>query len=393
MSSKYLSILNELISVPSFVGTDSHLLVLLKDKLEKLDFEVTVKNSTPEFWNLDTQGSPPLFAEFENPKFLVAYPPKERDSGLLLFAHNDTEKLSADNQKLMQFSDGESKYFGHGIADDKAGVAVILLAVESLSKNPEVKLPAIVFAHAKHGGCYGMSEAISSLKNRTGAIYCHPAESNQGFTQIKVASRGIATFSLKLVGELPIESEENTPASADPRLGRSAITLSTMFISEVNNWADPDIVWLVSEISSKGKDYRVPELCEFRISVWFRNLTLDEIETTLKARFFTFGSQHGISDDLLPQISGIRANPAVTANEGFVEIVKSAITRHTGESVSEYDWHAASDIRFPLLHLGIPAVGFGCLAGGFYGGDEWVDKTSFHQFVEIVTDLTENYAS
>jgi acetylornithine deacetylase len=390
--SQYVSTLTDLISVPSFVGAESLLLPPLKEKLEKLRFRVTVQNSNPAAWHLDSQGSPPLLAEYGNPEFLVAYPPKERDSGLLLFAHYDTERPSVDSQQPIQFFEDELKYFGHGIADDKAGIAAILLAVESLSSNAEVKLPAIVIAQAKHGGCYGMSEAIASLKNRTGAIYCHPAESNQGFTQIKVASRGIATFNVKLTGKLPLETEENTPASADPRFGKSALTLSANFISEVDNWSDPDIVWLVSDISTAGRDFRVPEVCELRISVWFRNLSLKEVETIVNSRFLKFCSDHEMSTEHLPQIVGIRANPAATTNEEFSENVKTAITKHSGESVSEYDWHAASDIRFPLLHLEIPAVGFGCLAGGFYGGNEWVDKVSFRQFVEVVIDLTKNYA-
>jgi acetylornithine deacetylase/succinyl-diaminopimelate desuccinylase-like protein len=392
VSSQYVSTLTDLISVPSSVGAESLLLSPIEEKLEKLGFKVTIKNSNPSSWHLDTQGSPPLLTNYENPQFLIAYPPKERDSGLLLFAHYDTERLPADNQKPIEFSEDESKYYGHGIADDKAGVAAILLAVENLSTNVEIKLPAIVIAQAKHGGCYGMSEAIASLKNRTGAIYCHPAESNKGFSQIKVASRGIATFNVKFTGKLPLESEENTPASADPRLGKSALTLSANFISEANNWVDPDIVWLLSDISTAGKDFRVPEVCELRISVWFRNLSIEEIEAVLQSRFLEFCSNYEMSIEDLPQIVGIRANPAATTNEAFIENVKTTITKHSGESVSEYDWHAASDIRFPLLHLKIPAVGFGCLAGGFYGGKEWVDKTSFHQFVEIVIELTRNYA-
>lgn len=393
MSSKHSKMLHNLISVPSYAGEDSDFLLPLQERLEKHDFKVNVKNSNAAFWNIDTQGSPPLLTEYENPKFLVAYPPQDRDSGLLLFAHYDIERPSSNNQKQIEFAEDESRYFGHGIADNKAGVATILLAVESLSANSKVKLPAIVIAQAKHGGCYGMSEAIASLKNRTGAIYCHPAESNQGFSQIKVASRGVATFDAKFTGKLPLENEENTPASADPRLGKSAISLSANFISEISNWDDSDIVWLVSDISTTGKNFQVPKECELRISVWFRNSRLDEIETILQSRFLKFCFKHDMTTEHLPMIVGLRANAAATTNKAFIENVKMTIARHSGESVSEYDWHAASDIRFPLLHLDIPTVGFGCLAGGFYGGTEWVDKVSFHQFVEIVLDLIRNYAT
>ncbi len=391
VSTQFVNLLKDLISVPSFVGEYSLILSSLEKKLARIQYEVTVENSNPELWHSDKQGSPPLSVECKNPQFLVAYPPKERDSGLLLFAHYDTEKPSPNHQELLELSEDELKYIGHGIADDKAGIAAILLAVERASSDKQVKLPAIVFAQAKHGGCYGMSKAIASLKNRTGAIYCHPAESNQGFSQIKIASRGIATFNLKFSGELPIESEENTPASADPRLGESAIIRCTDFISEIAKWTDSDIVWLVSDISSAGKDFQVPKECAIRISVWFQNLNVKDIESILQDRFLKFCSERRMLSFHSPQIVGIRANPAITTDKEFIENVKLTVTKHSGKFVSEYHWHAASDIRFPLLHLNIPAVGLGCLAGGFYGGNEWIDKASFQHFVEIVHDLIKNY--
>ena len=75
----------------------------------------------------------------------------------------------------------------------------------------------------------------------------------------------------------------------------------------------------------------------------------------------------------------------------MAKLVKEIIFLYTSEDVEDYDWHSASDIRFPILHLGIPTVGLGCLAGGFYGGKEWIDKDSFHQFVQILTQLSRRY--
>lgn len=391
-SERDLQVLQELVSIPSFVGSDSRLLEVLADRLKLLNYEVTIETSNPSNWLNDIQGSPPLLTEYDQPKYLIAYPPKNRDSGLLLFAHYDTEKPNENVIKLaFTVYEEDAKFFGCGIADDKAGIAAILLAIEKLCFVPQQKLPAIVFAQAKHGGCYGMSQAIQSLKNRTAAIYCHPAESNQGFSQIKVASRGIATFELEFLGSLPTPSEENTPASADPRNGISALSLGWKFISEVENWNDQNIVWLVSEVSTVGRDYQVPQSCKIKISIWFKELDLIEIKNVLHKRFLNFNENWKVSINSLPEMVGMRANPASTKDENFVEKVRSTIRKHTGELPTEYDWHAASDIRFPLLHLGIPSVGFGCLAGGFYGGEEWIDKQSFEQFVEIVFDLARNY--
>jgi acetylornithine deacetylase/succinyl-diaminopimelate desuccinylase-like protein len=37
--------------------------------------------------------------------------------------------------------------------------------------------------------------------------------------------------------------------------------------------------------------------------------------------------------------------------------------------------------------MGVPAVGFGPLAGGFYGPDEWVDLASLHATTEALVRL------
>ena len=55
--------------------------------------------------------------------------------------------------------------------------------------------------------------------------------------------------------------------------------------------------------------------------------------------------------------------------------------------VETYDWHSASDIRFPMRCLDVPAVGFGATAGQFYGPNEWVDLASLHDSTAVVARM------
>lgn len=360
--------------------------------LEDFGYEVVISQSEPLNWQYDDQGSPPLHGPIEDTRYLIGYPPLQRDSGLLYFAHYDTE-LRVNEDDVFKIIEDETKFYGHGIADDKAGVAAIILAIETLLSENTNKLPAVVFAQAKQGGCFGMSKAISEVKNRSAAIYSHPAESNQGFRQIKTASRGIATFKVTFKGVVPKEVEENTPASADPRTGVSALRLASSFIQEIDSWNDEDIVWLVSDLRVSNKDFQVAELCSIKVSTWFRNVTLEEIDQIFRERFHREDWEFISTVQDSPTLVGIRANPALTTDQSFIHLVKDCVMCVTGQSVSEYAWHAASDIRFPLLHLGIPTVGLGCIAGGFYGGEEWVEKESFNHFVTILSEILKQFQS
>lgn len=388
---RFRSVLAELVEIRSFTGEVSPLIERLRNRLEKLGYQVIVGISTPEDWSHDVQGSPPLLSSVQQPEYIIAYPPIHQDSNLLLFAHYDTENY-AETPTVFNLTEDETKFYGHGIADDKAGIAAILLTIENLNFLGCKKFPAVVFAQAKQGGCFGMSKAISKVKNRIAAVYAHPAESNKGFSQIKTASRGIATFSLEFKGKLPYESEENTPASADPRQGQSAILLASQFILNIQSWNDPDIVWLASEIVSKNKNFQVPMSCEVLISTWFRRFGIQEVSNILIERLTLFAAKLNLNNQFLPKIIGLRANPAVALDQEFIESIKNIIAEHTSEAAMEYDWHAASDIRFPILHLGIPAVGLGCIGGGFYGGIEWINKSSFQQFTDILTNLSKDFA-
>ena len=95
------------------------------------------------------------------------------------------------------------------------------------------------------------------------------------------------------------------------------------------------------------------------------------------------GSECEVSVELV----GIRANPAHHPSSELQNRVREEIEKSTGAAIINYNWHSASDIRFPIRIKNIPAVGFGALAAGFYGGEEWVSLSSSIQTVECLLSL------
>jgi len=49
-----------------------------------------------------------------------------------------------------------------------------------------------------------------------------------------------------------------------------------------------------------------------------------------------------------------------------------------------YAAHLASDIRFPIRLCGLPTLGIGCLAGGFYTPEEWGDLDDLVRLVAVL---------
>ena len=88
------------------------------------------------------------------------------------------------------------------------------------------------------------------------------------------------------------------------------------------------------------------------------------------------------------------ANPAASGwDEPFCRVVREAVRETTGVAPVPYGAHAASDLRFPIRLRGIPAVGIGCRAGGFYGPDEWVDIEDLYRLTATVARVAQSWTA
>jgi acetylornithine deacetylase len=284
-----------------------------------------------------------------------------------------------------------SRLEGLGAADDKAGVVSIVAALRALKRVGQWPSGlCVAFVHAMSGGTGGSlpvwrALAERPMTSRAGAIYCHPAETGAGLSEIKVASRGLASVLVTTVGRTPPPREERTPASADPRSGVNAVELAPVVIDAVRRWvrfgAPRGTRCALTAIATPDRaPFRIPDRCDLAVDLWFEEGSPSALAASLAAFVrertalsSAWLAQHPVKVEL----EGLRASPSRTdRRSALVRAATRSISDVTGRAPVAYAGHAASDIRFPSLCAGIPAVGFGALGGGFYGPDEWVDLDS-----------------
>ena len=295
-----------------------------------------------------------------------------------------SKEWKLDPFSLLQIGD---RVYGLGAADDKGGVAAILTAVRAAASIKESIRPLVIFASGKQGGSLGMAQAFTNVESASYAVYCHPAETGRGLSDLKVSSRGIATIRLTVRGRVPVPLEIRTPASADPRTGVNPASSMAELILEIDSWRDSEIVWSVNNLTSFAPKFGISDRIELDISAWFTQWMFSEILEIVSSRSKKWVDLSGSECDVSVELVGIRANPALHPSSELQKRVRGEIEKSTGTAIINYNWHSASDIRFPIRIKNVPAVGFGALAAGFYGGEEWVSLSSSIQTVECLISL------
>jgi acetylornithine deacetylase/succinyl-diaminopimelate desuccinylase-like protein len=246
--------------------------------------------------------------------------------------------------------------------------------------------PRVLLAAGKQGGSLGTLPGVVAATGVGAAVYSHPAESGAGLTQLKVASRGIVTCRVSVPGRSAPPVEERTPVSADPTAGQNAAARAARLAVASTAWRDDTRVWSVTGLRAGGTPYEVPAAAELDLACWFSAGTVDDVLTAVRERVAE-GSGWERSHPPVVEAIGLRANPADCAADPFARSVADAVAGRTGRRPSEYSWHSASDIRFPMRILGVPAVGLGARGGGFYGPGEWVDLDSLDLSGDVLADV------
>ncbi|WP_369139039.1 M20 family metallopeptidase [Modestobacter versicolor] len=385
-----LDLLRRLVACPSTTGTPSTVVDLLAAEVTALGGEVTLLPVGPGTAQDSPEYSPPSAVDGPQPPVLLAGFPGDQPE-LVLFAHTDTEPVHPGWQTdpLDLQVDG-ARAVGLGVADDKAGVVAVLAAVDRWQRRGRPGWrPRLVLGAGKQGGALGTLPGVAAAAGAQAAVYSHPAESGAGLGHLKVASRGIVQCRVRVPGRTPPPVEERTPVSADPTAGVNAAVRAARLATAVAGWPTGDRVWGVVGLRAGGAPYEVPGAAELDVACWFSAGTVEQVVDELRDRLAAAEERTGwpAAHPLEVTPVGVRANPADCAGSPFAEQVAAVLARRTGAVPGDYRWHSASDIRFPIRCLGVPAVGFGALAGGFYGPGEWVDLPSLEQSIEVLTDV------
>lgn len=372
-------LLASLVACPSTTGKPSQINSLLEEALLNLDLEVSSREVGLDALSRNDEYSPPSHVEgTPSPAIIASWQGKAELPELLLFAHSDTEPVQDGWVQPYDMRVIDGRAVGLGVADDKGGIVAILAAVRAIREVGVAitRRPKIVFGSGKQGGALGMLPGVLAAEGVTGAVYSHPAESGNGLTHLKVASRGVVEVEVAVVGETPSPVEERTPVSADPRLGHNAAERAARLARVVTEQTDR-VVRTITGFSAHARPFEVPDSASFVVAHWFSEGSVAGVIDGL-TQLLTSAAADDWERATPPRVTavGIRANPASCAGTQFARWAASTVTSVTSHKIVDYAWHSASDIRFPIRCLGVPAVGLGAKAGNFYGPNEWVDLES-----------------
>ncbi len=335
---------------------------------------------------------------------------------LILFAHPDVEPAGVGAPWTMDpFTpvQCEGRLHGWGVADDLAGIAMMLQAAAILKSN-EIRLKGDLMLVGAPSKAHrrGIAAALHQGLGGDAAVYLHPAESGRGLDEIKAFSPGQLEFKITVTGRPPQTSEPAHTAFAHlgvnpfdksmivvkalqdlnrergskvshPRL-ENAVGRSTNLMITRCEFGDPETL------------SRMPQECRLFGAL---SLVPGEKTETVMENFEHFLLDVTQSDpwlaDHVPElewISGVASAETPDEHELY-GLVVSELTR-LGASPQVNPLHTASDIRNPIVQKNIATVGFGPRCGGLSMSglaDEWVDIEDYHRAISACVAIAVNW--
>ncbi|MCP4383036.1 MAG: M20/M25/M40 family metallo-hydrolase [Hyphomicrobiales bacterium] len=331
---------------------------------------------------------------------------------LILFAHPDTEDFQpAPAWKSDPFTPTvrNGRLFGWGVADDLAGIAVMVQSIAvlreaGLSLQGDV---AVVSAPSKKHR-RGISAALHRGLQADAAIYLHPAESGKGLDEIKAFAPGQLEFMITIDGEPPRTNEPAHTAFAHrgvnpfdkamvvatalkrldvdrgerirhPRLERAIGRSANLMVTHCDTGGEAVLSRIAPACRLGGALTLIPgeDLTKVMGAVEAAIKTACADDTWLAAH-----------PPVIAWLSGVSA--AETEAESELYRTVAGILADLGADPVVNPLHTSSDIRNPIVQKGIPTVGFGPLCGGLTMSglaDEWVDLADFHRTIAAAAEI------
>lgn len=336
--------------------------------------------------------SPPGDGPFVN---VVGRPPADRSAKVAIFAHVDTEAAGdgwlTDPYRLTKVG---GRLHGLGAADDKGGVASMLVAAVALHES-DGPLPTVMSLHGKGGGSRG-SLPVFERASRQGidfdaVLYAHPAETGRGLVDVKHEVQGALDLTLTVTGWRGEPLEAGGPDSALYSEGGSALKACWAALEHLQATVLAGQAVNVGILEGGDRIGAVPESARARVRVLFtvdvpwRDL-LGELRAELDAYIAGLPVGGGTYSASLER-DGLATNFGTVGWESPASHeLRAAIERITGTAPRPYRNHYAGDIRFPIRILQSPAFGIGSLGGDFYGPNEWVDEDDLVRLTAVIIE-------
>jgi len=349
----------------------------------------------------------------EHPEFMPPNPPGDGpfvnvigtpDAGRRIpygvFAHIDTEAVyDGWTKEPYELTEVDGRLHGLGTADDKGGIAAMLVAAAILAADGG-PLPTVMSLHGKGGGSRGSLPVFSRFAREgtdfDAVLYSHPAETGHGLVDVKNVVQGALDLTLEVSGWRGEPLEMGGPESAPFDTGGDAARAAWGAIEHLRGTAFADRLVNVGEFAGGDRVGAVPDAARARIRILFEGEAAwrDLLQRAREelARYVTaLGGEPGYAASL--QQDGLATNPgAVSWTSPHAVGLRTAIEAVTGTAPSPYPNHYAGDIRYPIRLLGCPAFGIGSLGGNFYGPDEWVDIDDLVRLTAVIVEAVRRWA-
>jgi acetylornithine deacetylase len=336
---------------------------------------------------------------------------------LLLFAHPDVEPVAGvEGWRHAPFAGAteSGRLYGWGVADDLAGVATMLGAVDAV-QDAGLALRRGLLAASTPSKRLGLG--IVALLDRghraEGAVYLHPAESGRGLAEIKAVTPGLLRFRLTVAGR-PADTREpeQTPfhhrsvnpiekacdlvgalrALAERRAGRVRHAALEAAIGRATNLQLTSV-----HAGAPDRPGRVSETCVLGGTVTFPpDERLEDVQEEIEDAVAGAAAGDPWLRDHSPALEWLAGarGAAVAPEAPLYRALGGAIRAVTGREPSVNALHASSDIGHPILHAGIPTLGFGPRAGDLVqagGRDEWVDVSDYLRAIAVTARLVADW--
>jgi len=333
-------------------------------------------------------------------------------SSLLMFAHPDGEPASDTASWSHDPFEGRidsGRFYGWGVADDLAGCAAAVLAVERASSDPRPRGELVFASTPSKRYARGVAYLLHDGLRADGSLYLHPAESGQGMHEIKAVASGHLEFIVSVTGKHPPTTEPSQTAFS--HLGVNPIDKALvvrdalielarqraerirhpLIEAEVGRATNLHISSIVC--GNLTKLARLQDRCEIGCALSFPpGQTLREVQDEVEHAVREAAANDPWLRENPPEIrwrSGV-TGAEVPKEHRLWRISDECVFQVTGIKPHVNPMHTSSDIRNPMIEAGIPCVGLGCLGGDLSQNgkhDEWIDIEDFARMVEVTAAI------
>jgi len=331
-----------------------------------------------------------------------------RGRSLMLITHPDADPIDPKGWKI-PLHEGlikDGKMFGWAVADDLAGIAIMIEAIKALNQigfKPSGDI-YLMSASAKRNA-WGIAALLREGYTADAALYIHPAESELGLKEIKTTTSGLLKFRVVIEGLKPPKKEFVQVTfshlginpidkaiyviNALKRLNEERIR--TVEYEPLNREIGRGTNLLVTYINA-GKPTNltdVPSNCTIGVGLTFPpqediNELVDKIEKYIYeiSRADPWLKEHPLKLEWIQGTQGVE----VPMDHPIVETISKAIKEVSGEKPFSNPLYSKSDLRTPILISGINNVGYGPMAGNLSttgGYEEWVDIDDYIHSIKV----------